>query len=315
MARRKKHEEHVNAEAWAIPYGDLVTLLMALFVVLYAVSTVNEGKYRVLSDSLSRAFNGQPKSLDPIQIGQVKQGGNERTAAPSMIHSAVMDGGNQSSSREKGRNGPVQLPSLVKRIKHVSVPLQAEEAKLRKLAETVERALQSFIDRRLIIVRRTELTLEIEINTDILYPSGSALLAPEARTVLSHLATILAPFPNSLRIEGHTDNQPISTSQFPSNWELSSARASSVVHLFADGGVPEQRMSVIGYGEYRPRSSNDTLQGRTQNRRVSVVVLALEAEEEQILRARHLQNLDLNDPESPEPPILPVTESTNAGGV
>jgi len=125
-----------------------------------------------------------------------------------------------------------------------------------------------------VVVKRTEFWLEIEIRTDILFSSGSAQVAPTALPVLSRMAEILKPFPNLLRIEGHTDNVPISTASFPSNWELSAARAASVVHLFMRQGVDPQRMTVNGLGEYRPVASNTSVENRNRNRRVVIVVLA-----------------------------------------
>jgi chemotaxis protein MotB len=125
-----------------------------------------------------------------------------------------------------------------------------------------------------VVVRKTELKLEIEIRTDILFASGSAQIDDRAQTVLAQLANILQPFPNALLIEGHTDNVPIHTAAFTSNWELSAARAASVVHLFMEQGVDPKRMSVEGFGEFRPSADNNTAEGRNHNRRVVVVVMA-----------------------------------------
>jgi len=142
------------------------------------------------------------------------------------------------------------------------------------MSDAVEQAMQDLISKEMIVVRRSESWLEIEISTDILYASGVATLSPEATPVLQRLAQILRPFPNPIRIEGHTDNVPISTVAFPSNWELSAARAASVVHLLMASGIEPQRMTVIGLGQYRPVASNDSVQGRNRNRRVILVVMA-----------------------------------------
>ena len=114
----------------------------------------------------------------------------------------------------------------------------------------------------------------MEINTAILYSSGSAALEREAYLPLQKLAGVLKELPNHIDVEGYTDNQPISTTVYPSNWELSAARAASVVQLFIQNGVAPERLSVIGYGEFRPKVANDTFAGRRQNRRVRVVILA-----------------------------------------
>jgi chemotaxis protein MotB len=115
--------------------------------------------------------------------------------------------------------------------------------------------------------------LEIEINTDILFPSGAGEFAPTAEPVLDKLAEVLKPFPNPIRVEGHTDDRPIRTAAFPSNWELSAARAASVVHQFTRQGIDPLRLEIVGFGEFHPRQPNDTNEGRNANRRVVVLVL------------------------------------------
>ncbi len=133
--------------------------------------------------------------------------------------------------------------------------------------------MQSLIDAKLVTVRRDNLWLEIEINADILFPSGSGEFAPAAEPVLDKLAEVLKPFPNPIRVEGHTDDRPIRTGEFPSNWELSAARAASVVHQFTKQGVDPLRLEIVGFGEFHPRQPNDTAEGRNANRRVVVLVL------------------------------------------
>lgn len=268
MARKPAHEDHVNHEAWAIPYGDLVTLLLAFFVVMYAVSSLNEGKYRVLSDALSVALGGPPKSLQPIQIGDQTQKGHEAQKSPL-------------ASQVKGFEQPkLRLATPVPAreasgTRGVGSAAQArQEADFVAITEAIEGALKELIDAALVTVRRSEQGLEIEINTDILFSSGVASLSAASQPVLLRLAEILAPFPQPLRIEGHTDNRPIATRVFPSNWELSAARAASVVHLFSGHGVDPLRMTVVGYGEHRNIAPNESAQGRNRNRRVVIVVMA-----------------------------------------
>jgi chemotaxis protein MotB len=115
--------------------------------------------------------------------------------------------------------------------------------------------------------------LEIEINADILFPSGAGEFAPAAEPVLDKLAEVLKPFPNPIRVEGHTDDKPIRTAAFPSNWELSAARAASVVHQFMRQGVDPLRLEIVGFGEFHPRQPNASAEGRNANRRVAVLVL------------------------------------------
>src|SRR5262245_49874591 len=145
---------------------------------------------------------------------------------------------------------------------------------LARVAEELERALQALVDANLVAVRRHEFWLEVEVRTDILFASGDARLSDKAIPALDALAGTLVKYPNPVRVEGHTDNQPINTRHFPSNWELSAARAANVVHRFARAGISPQRLSMIGFGEYRPAQSNDTAAGRDANRRVIIVILA-----------------------------------------
>jgi chemotaxis protein MotB len=238
MARRKPKEDHANHEAWAIPYGDLVTLLLAFFVVMYSISTVNEGKYRVVSDSLNAAFRGQPVGTQPIQVGE---------AAATTVAAPI-----------------VQLSSDIRTMA------------LRQMAQVAEDAMSPLIAQGLVDVQVGDGYVEIAIRSDILFSSGSAQLAPEAQPVIRQLATVLGEFPNSIQVKGHTDNVPISGGIFPSNWELSAARAASVVHMMVEGGVDPRRLSVVAYGEFRPVLPNTTPDGRNANRRVVLTILSVE---------------------------------------
>jgi len=266
MARRKKHEEHVNAEAWAIPYGDLVTLLFALFTVMYAISSVNEGKFRVLSDSMIAAFHGAPKSIRPVNLGEKepgKGGDKQLTGVTPTVFMKMNDkftpDGNLAPRDPTRSEGGVRSPDL--------------PGALIRMQRQVQDAMQSLIDAKLVTVRRENMWLEIEINTDILFPSGAGEFAPTAEPVLDKLAQVLKPFPNPIRVEGHTDDRPIRTASFPSNWELSAARAASVVHQFTRQGIDPLRLEIVGFGEFHPRQPNGTIEGRNANRRVVVLVL------------------------------------------
>lgn len=265
MARKKKHEEHVNAEAWAIPYGDLVTLLFALFTVMYAMSSVNEGKFRVLSDSMIAAFNGAPKSMRPVNIGERdpgKGGDQQLTGVTPTVFIKSED-----KSTPDGRLTP-RDPTKTESKTSTDLP-----GALIRMQRQVQDAMQSLIDAKLVTVRRENMWLEIEINADILFPSGAGDFAPSAEPVLDKLAQVLKPFPNPIRVEGHTDDRPIRTAAFPSNWELSAARAASVVHQFTRQGIDPLRLEIVGFGEFHPRMPNDTTEGRNANRRVVVLVL------------------------------------------
>jgi chemotaxis protein MotB len=274
--RRKRHEDHVNHEAWAIPYGDLLTLLLAFFVVMYAISSVNEGKYRVLSDALAVAFGGQPKSMTPIQIGSLERGPGASQQRIALLQNPQTEQSIGGTMRE------LKNPAVVPAPKPSSLPDQQvnpsgatgyAEQQLREIGDRMEKAMGDLIDKKLVSIKRGKTSLEVQIRTDILFPSGSADIAQSAVPILDRVASILKSFPNPLRIEGHTDNVPIHTLAFPSNWELSAARAATVVHLFMDQGVAPARMQVAGFADNRPVASNDSSDGRNQNRRVSLVVL------------------------------------------
>jgi chemotaxis protein MotB len=280
MAKKQKHEDHTNHEAWAIPYGDMVTLLLAFFVVMYSISSVNEGKYRVLSDALSQAFGGPPKSIKPVQFGNHKQSGSDSDQKLNILQQSSTDQAVAGDMHELHSAVVMPGPKLALSQQQASASgatgyaaARSREA-LQHMAEAVEKAMGPLIDRNMIVVRKSELKLEIEIRTDILFASGAAAVGDKAEVILARLADILKPFPNALRIEGHTDDVPIHTLSFASNWELSAARAASVVHLFMEQGVDPRRMSVEGFGEYRPATGNDTPEGRNRNRRVVLVVLA-----------------------------------------
>ena len=271
MRRRHKHEEHANHEAWVIPYADLLTLLLALFVVLYAMSSVNTTKYRALAQAISAAFNGSRAVIQPM--------------TPNAPQSSMPVPTNKPAPIPRTPLAQILLPVLTQ---HIATPntsqgtpsdqnktkLSDEQQNLERIRNQVEHALQPLIDKKLVIVRRTPTWLEIEIRTDILFPSGVATLSPSATEVLTSLGDILAPFANPLRVEGYTDDMPINTAVYPSNWELSAARAASVARLFAEHGVDPERLGIVGWGQYRPAADNQSVEGRNRNRRVLVVVLS-----------------------------------------
>lgn len=276
MARKAKHEEHENHERWLVSYADFITLLFAFFVVMYSISSVNEGKYRVLSDSLTAAFRAAPHSMTPVQVGEQKpnhaQGDAPVPGSPSLIAlpvptiSAPTVTSPAPADRREKQDKPAEADKSDR--KSPDVPVMDE------IADQIIDAMGGLIRDDLISVRRDTRWLEVEIKSSILYPSGSAQLARAAYPMLEELARILAAFPNPIHVEGFTDNMPIHTVQFPSNWELSAARAASVVHLFTGYGVAPERMAAIGYGEYKPIADNATPEGRAQNRRVVLVIMA-----------------------------------------
>lgn len=247
QSRRKRSiEQSDNVDRWLVSYADFITLLFAFFVVMYAISSINEGKYRVLSDTLVAAFKTPPKSPEPIQIGKPVE---EPAAAP-------------------------QTQGIPKPIKVEPPRVDKQERIMANIAQQVRQNLKPLIDKDFIKVTHNKLWVEVEINTSILFSSASAELEIEANEPLKKLADVLKALPNHIDVEGHTDNLPISNRIYPSNWELSAARAASVVHLFTQQGIAPERLAAIGFGEFQPVSDNDTVEGRRSNRRVKVVILA-----------------------------------------
>lgn len=241
MARRKHEEEHENHERWLVSYADFITLLFAFFVVMYAISQVNEGKYRVLSDALLHAF--KPDDRAPVR--------------------------QQEPRREDQSQPAIQLP--------IKLPVDAGrrrvEAKMKGIADDIRKVLEPLVKEGQVRVTESARGIAVEINASVLFAPGQAELNDGSVRSLVAVAQVLAGAENAIEVEGHTDNAPIGTPLFPSNWELSAARASRVVRLFTQAGVAPGRMAAIGYGEYRNVDTNDTPEGKARNRRVTVMIL------------------------------------------
>jgi len=267
MARRVKHEEHQNHEAWAIPYGDLITLLLAFFVVMYSISTVNEGKYRAVSDSLKAAFAGAPHTVNPIEVGQGHSGAGDGRGAAMAQNNLIIGKASEVIT-------PIASSPSAQKSSASAASSASSMSAMDQVINKVESEMTSLVESQQLVITRHAYGVEIALRTDILFPSGSATLSPSARAVLEKLADTLKSLSYPMRVEGHTDNRPINTFNFPSNWELSAARAASVVHLFTERGIDASRLAVIGLGEYRPQGDNNTEEGRNANRRVVIVILS-----------------------------------------
>lgn len=246
MARRNRsHEEEENLERWLVSYADFVTLLFAFFVVMYAISSVNEGKYRVLSESLDAVFNETLRSNEPIQVGELAR---QTKVDPIPF---------QDPTQDVGKNAE---------------PTSNPAADLDELENMLAVSLGHYLDKDLVEMVRLDDRIEVRIKDRMLFGSGNAALGRDALPVLQDLAKVLRSQAHGIEVEGHTDDIPISTAQFPSNWELSAARAASVVHFLSRLGVSPGRMAAIGYGEFRPLDENLTAEGRSRNRRVSIML-------------------------------------------
>ena len=241
MARRKREEEHENHERWMVSYADFITLLFAFFVVMYALSTVNEGKYRILSDSMSSAFRN-------VEM-------NAATPLPPVVTPPIP---------------VIQKPSVAAKVQ--DAVKQKQRDKMRNVAKDILQVMAPLIEQGKVRVIETSRGVTIEINDSILFSPGQALLQPALVKAMSAIADVLAPTDFPITIEGHTDNVPINTQQFPSNWELSAVRATTVLRLFADSGVAPERLTAIGYADTRPVEPNLLVDGRARNRRVTILI-------------------------------------------
>nr|WP_288466955.1 flagellar motor protein MotD [uncultured Pseudomonas sp.] len=239
MARRRRHEEHENHERWLVSYADFITLLFAFFVVMYSISSINEGKYKILSQTLTGVFNQPDRSIKPIPVGDERP----RTTEPDR---SMVD---EESSQQ-----------------------QIAASTLQNIADSIRDAFGGLLQSDQLKVRGNELWIEIELSSGLLFPSGDALPNDEAFEIIEKIAKILAPYGNPIHVEGFTDNQPIKTPQYPTNWELSAARAASIVRMLAMDGVDPLRLAAVGYGEFQPVADNATAEGRARNRRVVLVV-------------------------------------------
>jgi len=262
--RRQRHEEPPNHERWIVSYADFVTLLFAFFVVMYSISSVNEGKYRVLSQTLTAAFQDPTRSLDPVQIGELSRKQGE-TADMESARALI---------ELQNRQGPGLYNQDGAGIQPVEVPgsTVSEQQNLSFLAVSIEDMLEPYVEQDLVEVKFDGKQVTVDMKDKMLFPSGSARLSRTAVDVLRDISRILSSMPNLLQVEGNTDNRPIHTEEFPSNWELSAARAASVVHLMTRLGIDPSRLSAIGYGEHRPVADNASAEGRQRNRRVEVAV-------------------------------------------
>lgn len=245
--RRFRAETGQNRERWLISYADFITLLFAFFVVMYAVSSVNEGKYKVLSETLTGVFNVPQRALEPVPVGE---------------------------EVSRVRPSPDQvIPSPVAR-----VPADQEEIdrirgeQLEAIADQLSGEFGELMTQGVVSLNRSEAWVELTLRNSLLFGSGDAEPHYDAFPVIERIAAILAEGDNAIRVEGFTDDLPIRTTRYPSNWELSAARASAVVRMLAMEGVDPVRMAAVGYGAWQPVARNDTEDGRRRNRRVVLMI-------------------------------------------
>jgi len=366
-----------NHDRWIISYADFITLLFAFFVVMYSISSVNQGKYKTLTESLDTAFSNKDKHkteqklkpekakksqvevtsyniapatfldilnipFESIELAKQTAVGPvdawELTAAilngtvsspplialfskvgqpasPEMLSPAfefvTLDSKAEKVIEDKlaldktatlpdavqpepSANisqstlsdilavpfesmksvGQAQTTAEIEKTRELSEELLKERRQLNQVSDQLETALAPFIDDKLVSVKRNDYWIELEMNSELLFLSGQAALSAKAPPALKKIAQVVNSLPNAINVEGHTDNKPIGTLIFPSNWELSSARATSVVQELIKAGTDPTRLSAVGYGEFHPIGDNSTEEGRFKNRRVTLVLMS-----------------------------------------
>ena len=252
---------HEEGERWLVSFADMMTLLFALFMVLFSISSVNTSKLTALQKSLQDAFSGAVLSGGKAIMTTGSQTDPKRAAAepPLTSLSALTSPPSTSVNPQTGSSAK----------KAVAEQQEFQELKRRIDAQAKKAGLQGKV---LTTVRRRGLVIEI-LTDKLFFDSGSAQLKPEALGILDKIAVILAgELKHPIVVEGNTDSQPISGAQYPSNWELSGARAAAVVRDFNAHGINPRRMSFTGYGSTLPIADNSTAAGRSKNRRVDVVL-------------------------------------------
>ncbi|HAS51632.1 MAG TPA: flagellar motor protein MotD [Gammaproteobacteria bacterium] len=278
MSRKKHAEGHENHERWLVSYADFITLLFAFFVVMYAMSSVNEGKFRVLSESMASAFrSADPHSARPMMVAElVGVAASQSTGKPSSTPLALPDLRPMPSLAIQ--RAPRSIVTMARGDNpttktNTGAPESKADPNLAKIVAKLHAYLSELIKADQVNLRSNTLWVEVEIKNNLLFDSGSAIVNKEAEVPLAEIAGVLREVPNRIQVEGFTDNRPINTPVYPSNWELSAARSANVVNLLMKNGVRPERMSAVGYGEFQPIADNNSEQGRVQNRRVVIVIL------------------------------------------
>lgn len=249
--KRKKPEEHENHERWLITYADLITLLMVFFVIMYSMSRVDMAKYAAMANSLSMVLQGQNASILDSPGPALIEGLSGKDVTEAAVAAEQL-----------------QLEEVKSMVEEFLRQQEAEQAS-GKQGEQIVNKLSEYIS-----IMEQERGLVISFKDALLFASGSDQINPAAASIIKQIGMSLVNIPNYIRVEGHTDNLPINSQKFPSNWELSVLRASNVVHILqSQAQIPPERLSIIGYGEYRPLIANENEKSRSLNRRVDIVIL------------------------------------------
>ncbi|RMH44176.1 MAG: flagellar motor protein MotD [Gammaproteobacteria bacterium] len=259
--RRHPVSDDQKTDRWLVSYADFITLLLAFFVVMYSISQVNEGKYRVLAESLLAAFKGPERSMQPINEGEVNRRKEPILGRDNSLP-GVESSGDEPLVTKQASEGELAV---------LNATAQQSQEEFQQLAENLAQALSPLTEKGLLQINATEDWIELDFPSGLLFTSGSDVLSPSAQAVLQQVATVLKKTTNLIRVRGFTDSQPVG-GRFQSNWALSAARAVAVVQLLQGNAIEPERLAIEGYGEYAPIADNETPEGRARNRRVVIAI-------------------------------------------
>jgi chemotaxis protein MotB len=241
-------KDHMNRDRWLVSYADFITLLFAFFVVLYASSQADKKKQAMVSESIETAFRALGLFADTTRHPRANSSAGQGSEAAAMPMNIVMG-------------------------EDVLAPAKVKED-LEHIRQELEQTLSNQVAQHTVSIQMGRDGLVISLREAGFFDSGSTVPKPETLATLRQIATSLGRTPYNLRIEGHTDNIPIHNAEFDSNWELSASRATHIARIFLDlKAMPAERISAAGYAEFHPVATNDTPEGRAENRRVDLVVL------------------------------------------
>lgn len=257
MALKKEPEKHVNHERWLVSYADFITLLFAVFVVLYAMGQSDKKKVEEVMQSIQASFGMATAGASAPKVNVIPS--QTVTIIPSIKPEAkIAPAGRAKSGQAKTR---------------------AEEKDFRQIKASIEAYLVKQGAQSKVSLEITRRGLIVSLKEAGFFNSGQATIKPEAYELINTIAEVMTQYNNPLRLEGHTDSVPISSAQFPSNWGLSTARATNgLKYLLKNYDVDANKISATGYAEFRPIADNSTSDGRSRNRRVDLVMLSGEAE-------------------------------------
>ena len=257
--RRRRHSvEQDNVHRWLVSYADYMTLLFALFVVLYAMAMVNEKPFESITESVGRVFQANDSLPKNIGHGDDILNVNSSKTNKKLYGNGILD---------------VAGPQLLEGEQTLSnISSSQVGTNLTSLEEELHAALYELVESGYAQLQVDGDWLEIELNSGLLFPSGSSSATKSASNILAVIYDVLGEVTNFVRVRGYTDNQTINTEIFSSNWELSVFRATSILRLLEDFGMNPARMAIEGYGQYYPSADNTTPQGRAKNRKVVVAI-------------------------------------------